>query len=82
MVVIGAFVSAANIPERWFPPGTLDLFCNSHNAMHVLTVYAAYHMHTAAVLDLGWMSDIEQNKLMCSNNISSLPSISEALGYL
>ena len=60
----------------------MDLFCNSHHVMHVLVVYAVYHMHAAAVLDLGWMSDIEQEKLKCSSDISSFPSISEILGYL
>ena len=82
IAVAGAFIGATNIPERWFPPGTLDLLCNSHHVMHVLVVYAVYHMHTAAVLDLTWMSEIQQNQLTCSNDITTLPSVKELLGYL
>ena len=48
--------------------------------MHVLVVYAVYHMHTAAVLDLSWMSEIKENKLTCSSDISSLPTVKEIFG--
>lgn len=80
IAVIGAFIGATNIPERWFPPGACDLFFNSHHVMHVLVVYAVYHMHTAAVLDLTWMSEIQQNKMTCSSDITTLPSVKELLG--
>lgn len=80
VAVAGAIIGATNIPERWFPPGALDLFCNSHHVMHVLVVYAVYHMHSAAVLDLTWMSEIQQNKLTCSSESTALPSFNELFG--
>jgi len=80
IAVLGAIIGATNVPERWFPPGALDLFCNSHHVMHVLVVYAVYHMHTAAVLDLTWMSDIKDDKLICSSDISALPTVKELFG--
>ena len=77
VAVTGAFIGATNIPERWAPPGRLDLICNSHHVMHILVVYAVYHMHTAAVLDLTWMSEIEQKNLSCPHSISTLPTMAE-----
>lgn len=47
-----------HIPEKWFP-GTVDLYLNSHNIMHVLVVAAVYSMHQATVLDLAWMARVE-----------------------
>jgi len=55
LAVLGAYIGAVNIPEKWFP-GQCDLLCNSHNIMHVLVVIAVYQMHQAARLDLVWMS--------------------------
>lgn len=80
--IVGAIIGATNIPERWFPPGSCDLLCNSHHVMHVLVVYAVYQMHTAAVLDLTWMSEIQQNQLTCSNDTTALPSVQELFGYV
>lgn len=36
MTVCGGVLNVARVPERWFP-GTLDLLCNSHQIMHLLT---------------------------------------------
>ena len=55
IAIIGVYIGAVRIPEKWFP-GKLDLVFNSHNIMHVLVVVAQYHMHQAASLDLVWMS--------------------------
>ena len=75
VAILGAIIGATNIPERWAPPGALDLLCNSHHVMHIMVVYAIYHMHSAAVLDLTWMSDIEQNVLTCPADVATLPSM-------
>jgi len=80
IAVVGAFIGATNVPERWFPPGACDLIFNSHHLMHVLVVYAVYHMHTAAVLDLTWMSEIKENKLTCSSDFLTLPTLKELSG--
>lgn len=64
VTIIGAFIGATNIPERWFP-GSLDLIFNSHHLMHLLVVYAAYQMHTAVFQDLVWMSRIKRHNLDC-----------------
>jgi len=56
LAILGGYIGAVNIPEKWFP-GKCDLLCNSHNIMHVLVVMAVYQMHQAATLDLVWMSD-------------------------
>ena len=55
IAIIGVYIGAVRIPEKWFP-GQLDLVFNSHNIMHVLVVVAQYHMHQAAQMDLVWMS--------------------------
>jgi len=66
LAIIGGYIGAVNIPEKWFP-GKCDLLCNSHNIMHVLVVMAVYQMHQAASLDLVWMSD--------SSSCSGVPSL-------
>lgn len=53
--VIGAAIGAMHIPEKWFP-GTVDMYLNSHNIMHVLVVAAVYSMHQATLRDFSWMS--------------------------
>lgn len=55
--VIGAAIGAMHIPEKWFP-GTVDLYLNSHNIMHVLVVAAVYSMHIATIRDLSWMQRV------------------------
>jgi len=55
LAILGGYIGAVNIPEKWFP-GKVDLVFNSHNIMHVLVVMAVYQMHRAARLDLVWMS--------------------------
>ncbi|KAK3872991.1 hypothetical protein Pcinc_021968 [Petrolisthes cinctipes] len=55
MAVLGGFVGALRVPEKWIP-GRLDLLANSHHIMHVVVVYAVYHLHQGAVLDLLWLS--------------------------
>ncbi|XP_055381472.1 uncharacterized protein LOC129612052 [Condylostylus longicornis] len=58
--VFGGAIGAMHIPEKWFP-GSVDLYLNSHNIMHVLVVVAVYSMHKATVSDFEWMSKIECN---------------------
>uniref|UniRef100_A0A1B0DL79 Uncharacterized protein n=1 Tax=Phlebotomus papatasi TaxID=29031 RepID=A0A1B0DL79_PHLPP len=41
---LGGMIGALHIPEKWFP-GSVDLYLNSHNIMHVLVVLAVYSMH-------------------------------------
>ncbi|KAL7639467.1 UNVERIFIED_CONTAM: hypothetical protein RMT77_009968 [Armadillidium vulgare] len=55
LAVIGGFVGALRIPEKWVP-GKLDFIANSHHIMHVIVVYAVYHLHQGAVLDMVWLS--------------------------
>ena len=55
IAILGGYIGAVNIPEKWFP-GKLDLLFNSHHIMHVLVVTAVYFMHQAARKDLIWMS--------------------------
>ncbi|XP_064120384.1 progestin and adipoQ receptor family member 4-like isoform X1 [Macrobrachium nipponense] len=55
LAVLGGFVGALRIPEKWVP-GRLDLLANSHHIMHVVVVYAVYHLHQGAVLDMVWLS--------------------------
>ena len=55
LAILGGYIGAVNIPEKWFP-GKVDLVFNSHHIMHVLVVAAVYEMHQGAVLDLLWMS--------------------------
>ncbi|KAG8296373.1 Progestin and adipoQ receptor member 4 [Homalodisca vitripennis] len=54
--LVGGAIGALRVPEKWFP-GRLDLYCNSHNIMHVLVVCAVYSMYQATVRDLQWMAD-------------------------
>ncbi|XP_063244128.1 progestin and adipoQ receptor family member 4 [Bacillus rossius redtenbacheri] len=65
---LGGAIGAMHIPEKWFP-GTVDLYLNSHNIMHVLVVMAVYSMHQATVLDLVWMSRVD-----CAARHVALPS--------
>lgn len=53
--MLGGFIGALRVPEKWIP-GRLDLLANSHHIMHVVVVYAVYHLHQGAVLDLVWLS--------------------------
>ncbi|GLG96864.1 Adiponectin receptor protein [Gryllus bimaculatus] len=55
---VGGAIGAMHIPEKWFP-GTVDLYLNSHNIMHVLVVTAVYSMHRATVSDLVWMAQAD-----------------------
>jgi len=66
LAILGGYIGAVNIPEKWFP-GQCDLLWNSHNIMHVLVVLAVYQMHKAAKLDLVWMSN--------SSSCSGVPSL-------
>ncbi|CAG9769340.1 unnamed protein product [Ceutorhynchus assimilis] len=53
--ITGGCIGAVHVPEKWFP-GSVDLYLNSHNIMHVLVVAAVWSMHRATVLDLHWMA--------------------------
>lgn len=53
--ILGAFISATRIPER-FLPGYFDYIFNSHNIMHCFVIFGAIHMHFAAYNDLIWLS--------------------------
>ncbi|KAA0186301.1 hypothetical protein HAZT_HAZT000754 [Hyalella azteca] len=55
LAVLGGFVGALRIPEKWIP-GRLDMLANSHHIMHVVVVWAVYHLHQGAILDLVWLS--------------------------
>ena len=77
IAVIGALIGGTNIPERWFP-GRLDLVCNSHHLMHVLVVYAVYHMHLGATLDLQWMTAINQGREQCTEAQKNLSQFLES----
>ncbi|XP_076043504.1 progestin and adipoQ receptor family member 4 isoform X2 [Oratosquilla oratoria] len=68
LAVIGGFVGALRIPEKWIP-GQLDLLANSHHIMHVVVVYAVYHLHQGAVLDLVWLS----GNSTCASTLSQSP---------
>ena len=58
MSALGGAIGAMHIPEKWFP-GTVDMYLNSHNIMHVLVVMAVYSMHQATVRDLLWMANVD-----------------------
>ena len=49
LAILGGYIGAVNIPEKWFP-GKLDLVFNSHHIMHVLVVAAVYHMHMVGII--------------------------------
>ncbi len=49
--ILGAFISAARIPER-FSPGAFDLALNSHNLMHCLVLLGGLHMHFCYLIDI------------------------------
>ncbi|XP_052868470.1 progestin and adipoQ receptor family member 4 [Anopheles cruzii] len=51
---LGGIIGAMHIPEKWFP-GSVDIYLNSHNIMHVLVVVAVYSMHQATIRDIEWM---------------------------
>lgn len=44
MSLLGGVIGAMHIPEKWFP-GSVDMYLNSHNIMHILVVIAVYSMH-------------------------------------
>ncbi|XP_071521088.1 progestin and adipoQ receptor family member 4 isoform X3 [Panulirus ornatus] len=68
LAVLGGFVGALRVPEKWVP-GRLDLLANSHHIMHVVVVYAVYHLHQGAVLDLVWLSGNTTCQLADTKNI-------------
>lgn len=64
--VTGAAIGAMHIPEKWFP-GTVDIYLNSHNIMHVLVVAAVYSMHIATMRDLAWMQRVNCQAILWPN---------------
>ncbi|RWS31458.1 progestin and adipoQ receptor family member 4-like protein [Leptotrombidium deliense] len=60
--IVGAFISASRIPERWFP-GNFDFILNSHNIMHVFVVLGGIHMHMATCTDLIWLANKDRNNV-------------------
>jgi len=60
LAVVGGFIGAFRIPEKWLPPNSVDLVANSHHIMHVVVVWAVYHLHQGATLDLVWLSRNKQ----------------------
>ncbi|KAJ8942957.1 hypothetical protein NQ318_016732 [Aromia moschata] len=56
--IAGGAIGALHIPEKWFP-GSVDMYLNSHNIMHVMVVAAVYFMHVATMRDLNWMSRVK-----------------------
>ncbi|XP_058443515.1 progestin and adipoQ receptor family member 4 [Malaya genurostris] len=65
----GGVIGAMHIPEKWFP-GSVDIYLNSHNIMHVLVVMAVYSMHQATIQDIEWMRQAE-----CSGSNRAQPLI-------
>lgn len=63
MPITGALISAARIPERWYP-GKFDLALNSHNILHITVVLGAIHMHLATCYDLVWLANLDSFKLV------------------
>jgi predicted membrane channel-forming protein YqfA (hemolysin III family) len=61
--LVGAFISATRIPERYWP-GIFDYFFNSHNIMHCFVVFGAIHMHWATHDDLIWLSSNNFNAII------------------
>mmetsp|Transcript_15130 Transcript_15130/g.32811 ORF Transcript_15130/g.32811 Transcript_15130/m.32811 type:complete len:509 (+) Transcript_15130:114-1640(+) len=51
--IMGAFVFALRVPERWFP-GKFDLFLHSHQIFHVAVVAAAVIHYRSVMLMLEW----------------------------
>uniref|UniRef100_A0A182PW43 Progestin and adipoQ receptor family member 4 n=1 Tax=Anopheles epiroticus TaxID=199890 RepID=A0A182PW43_9DIPT len=70
---VGGVIGAMHIPEKWFP-GSVDIYLNSHNIMHVLVVVAVYSMHQATIRDIEWMQRAECNGLNYTSalNIDSI----------
>ena len=67
--LIGSFLSATRVPERWFP-GRFDFLLNSHNLMHILVVFGAVHMHAAASADLLWLAKVDN--VNAANNVTDV----------
>ena len=51
--IVGAFLYAQGIPERWYP-GLFDFIGCSHNIFHVLVVLSAYAHYKASLIYLTW----------------------------
>ncbi|XP_062539697.1 progestin and adipoQ receptor family member 4 [Armigeres subalbatus] len=70
---VGGVIGAMHIPEKWFP-GSVDIYLNSHNIMHVLVVMAVYSMHQATIRDIEWMQNAEctRSNLTSSLNIDAI----------
>ncbi|XP_050087415.1 progestin and adipoQ receptor family member 4 [Anopheles aquasalis] len=66
---VGGIIGAMHIPEKWFP-GSVDIYLNSHNIMHVLVVVAVYSMHQATVRDIEWMQRSECNGLSSNTTLN------------
>ncbi|KAK7067962.1 Progestin and adipoQ receptor member 4, partial [Halocaridina rubra] len=75
LAVLGGFIGALRIPEKWVP-GRLDLLANSHHIMHVVVVYAVYHLHQGAVLDMVWLSGNTTCQFDTSATTSTTPTAS------
>ncbi|KAI1828487.1 HlyIII-domain-containing protein [Xylaria intraflava] len=61
--VLGAFVYASKVPERWFP-GAFDFFGNAHNLWHLAVLGGIMYHYTAM---LQFFSDaFERAQLGCS----------------
>lgn len=69
--ILGAFLSATRIPERFCPDGWLDLAFNSHNIMHCMVVLGAVHMHFAFLVDIEIVCRVTFNSDNLSHGSSS-----------
>lgn len=76
--VIGAAIGAMHIPEKWFP-GTVDMYLNSHNIMHVLVVAAVYSMHKATLKDLDWMASVQCSASVAQTLHSTVTTLNTGL---
>ena len=48
---VGAVIDFLDLPERWMPPGMLDLWGNSHHVFHVCVILAGC-VHYVGMLQL------------------------------
>ena len=69
--LLGGVINSARVPERWLQPrdpakpGPLDLWCNSHQLMHVLVAVSMLHLHLGAAADYERMVDLRSGALQC-----------------
>ncbi|KAI8929748.1 hemolysin-III related-domain-containing protein [Entophlyctis helioformis] len=72
LYLVGAFIYAYRIPERWFPSGIFDIWGQSHQIWHLLVLAAALVHYRAVVAMFLWRHSKDASCLVSGDALTQL----------